>query len=80
MEGPVSRQPRPARAGSVDVRDEAPGAGSVGVIFGAEGLAQEPLLGVDARQHDGKRQHRENNAHARSEGQPQPSESTKRPR
>src|ERR1700722_404036 len=57
-------------AGSVDVRNEAPGAGSVGVIFGAEGLAQEPLLGVDARQQDGKRQHRENNAHARSEDQP----------
>src|SRR3984885_10936820 len=55
--------PRATPAGSVDVRNEAPGAGPISVVFGAEGLAEQPLLGVDARQQDTERQHGNDGAH-----------------
>ena len=68
MEGPASRQPRAVRPSSVDVRQEAPSAGPVGVVFRAEGFAEQPLLSFDARQHNDERQHGENNADTRTEG------------
>src|SRR5271168_4306463 len=61
-----------ARAGSVNVRNETPGAVPIGVVFGAEGLAQQPLLSLDASEQGNERQHSNNDAHARAERQPPP--------
>ena len=82
MEGFASRQPpSPARAGSVDVRNEAPGAGSIGVVFGAEGLAKQPLLGRRCERARQGASDGDNNADAGAERQPPAEhESTKRPR
>ena len=52
MEGLAPRQPTPR---SVDVWNETPSAGPIGLIFGAEGLAEQSLLRLDARQHNDER-------------------------
>src|ERR1700733_10823648 len=70
MEGLAAGQMRAARAGSVDVRNETPSAGPVGVVFGAKALAQQPLLSLDASEHDNKHQHGDQNADAGAERQP----------
>ncbi len=72
MEGPASRQMRAAAhlAGSVDVRNETPGTRPIGVVFGAEGFAEQSLLSSNARQQDTERQHGNDDAHRRAERQP----------
>src|ERR1700733_8471768 len=60
MEGPASRQPAPW---SVDVRNETPGAGPIGVVFGAEVFAEQPLLSLNAGEQDTERQYGDDDAH-----------------
>src|SRR5271155_4230430 len=65
MEGPASRQPRATLDGSVDVRNEAPSAAPIGVVFGAEALAEQPLLSLDASEQDNEHQQGDNGADSR---------------
>src|ERR1700722_14548928 len=64
-----NRAPRPARTGSVDVRNETPGAGPIGVVFGAESLAEQPLLRLDASEQDNEHHDGDNHADAGAERQ-----------
>ena len=83
MEGLASRQmraARPARTGSVDVRNEPPGAGPIGVVFGAEGLAEQALLSLDASEHDSEHMTAIATPTPERNASPQPSTATKRPR
>ena len=56
--------------GLIDVWDETPGACAIGVIFGAEGFAQEPLLRVDAGKHNDEHQDGDRHANAGAECAP----------
>src|ERR1700722_4341445 len=62
----------PARATlahSIDVRNETPGTRPIGVVFGAEGFAEQSLLSSNARQQDTERQNGNDDAHPRAERQ-----------
>src|SRR3984957_4472894 len=49
--------------GSVDVRNETPSAGPISVVFGAEGVAKQALLSLNASEQDSERQHGDDDAH-----------------
>src|ERR1700722_245767 len=69
MKGPASRQPRATLASSVDARNESPGTPPIGVVFGAEALAEQPLLSLDASEHDSEHQQGDDDADSRAERQ-----------
>src|SRR5271157_2266620 len=49
---------------SVDMRNKPPGARAIGFVFGAEGLAEQPLLRRDAGEHDRHHQRGDDDADA----------------
>src|SRR4029077_21233895 len=62
--------PRATLTRSVDVRNETPGTRPIGVVFGAEALAQQSLLRLDASEHNNQHQHGDKKPPAGSERQP----------
>src|ERR1700722_16566018 len=61
--------PRATLAHSIDVRNKTPSTRPIGVVFGAEGFAEQALLGSNARQQDTERQNGNDDAHPRAERQ-----------
>ena len=53
----MRRSEATSRSNSVEIRDEPPRARAIGVVFGAERLLKQSLLGPDPRKHDNEHQH-----------------------
>jgi hypothetical protein len=58
---------RGAQLGSVEVGDKPSSARKIGFVFGPERVAEQSLLRLDAREYDGKHQHRDDDVDARAE-------------